>query len=165
MLAPLLIDQSEERIGNLAESWLRDEVCPVVSELVDHPKFREATLWSVNHLSQDQRQPEWLLLQTIENRLVRFARDLLEIAETHKTDTADEDLALLRYIANRPWVEMASAMDFFHPSLNLFLNVPDPDSQHHNQFRQHELRDRLGDSTRECSQIQRNTKSHHIEGV
>ena len=149
-LAPLLLEQSDESVGNLAESWLRDEVCPVVSELVEHPKFREATLWTVNHLSQNQKKPEWLLLQTVENRLVRFARDLLTTAETYADEFAPDDLEQLKFVADRPWVEMASPLDFFHPSLSLFLKGTDPEGSHHNAFRERELRGRLGDYVMLC---------------
>lgn len=135
-LAPLLLEQSDESIGNLAESWLRDEVCPVVSQLVENSKFREATLWSVNHLSQNKKQPEWLLLQTVENRLFRFARDLLATAETIAGEFRPDDLERLRFIADRPWVEMASPLDLFHPSLDLFLKKTDPNNSHHKAFRE-----------------------------
>ena len=149
-LAPLLGEHQDETVANRAESWLRDEVCPVVSELCQQPKFREATLWAVEHLSQNQTQPEWKLISKIDGYLVSLAIELLKAATEFKDVISSDDHKMLQFIAHRPWVELVSPLDFFHPKLNLNLRVTDPECWHHNRFRLRVYGDRLGDYVTLC---------------
>ena len=152
-----------EDTSDQAEAWLRDEVCPVVEELVFSQSFCSAARWSVDHLAPGIQGTERQLVQAVGDALVHCARELVsatvvEGAESPAGD--DRESALVRIsaeyrsslemIAGRPWFDLVCAEEYFHACRGLHLE-PDRASQdlrrkHTDTFRQqNELRIPLGD--------------------
>jgi hypothetical protein len=60
----------DEVSSDRAEAWLRDEVCPVVEELIPNRGFRLAARWSVDHLGPGGETDERRLVEAVDTALV-----------------------------------------------------------------------------------------------
>lgn len=150
-LAMSMAVTQDEAISDAAEAWLRNEVCPVVEELCQIRGFQAATRWSLDHLCVAEPTAETRLLQRAENALVRHAEAVeLAVARIRGAAPGESDANLsdlnveqLELLAGKPWVQLVSAHDFFHPDDNLFLRTPNHELTR--AFRSQERRLPLGD--------------------
>jgi len=67
--------------GAAYSSWLRDEVCPTVQQLILRPDFRRLACWPLDHLQQGARTPERRLIEAVECELLAAAGRLIEIMD------------------------------------------------------------------------------------
>src|SRR5262249_57667828 len=72
-LAAELASSPDERVSDRAEAWLRDEVCPVVEEVLQNPSFRLAARWSMDHLTPGVNTSERRFVEDLDARLLRYA--------------------------------------------------------------------------------------------
>jgi len=153
-LSPSLNTSLDLAVSDRIESWLRDEVVPVVAELVGNRGFKSATCWSVKHLDRGADTPERRLIEQVDRLLVSMAAELASVLDANEqsadqplispnNEVSKSDQATIRLIANRPWFDLAHSGDFFYPDRTLLLDPPDP--SHVEEFRQQELRIPLGD--------------------
>lgn len=150
-LAPLLVATLSEAVSDDAEMWLREEVCPVVEELSGNRSFQLMTRWSLEHLCETTPTAERSLLQSFEDAFGQYATELLLGLEAIDPASSDltasqpsaEDRATLQTFADRPWVQLVSALDFYHPHNDLYLK--DSNDSFTSAFRSRELRTPLGD--------------------
>ena len=144
----------DEAASDRVEAWLRDEVCPVVAELVRYRGFQLTTRWSVDHLSPGVDTSERRLVEDVDRELVRCATGLTSVIgnrvqssdvppNASPREISDDDRATLELIAERPWFDLVCPEEFFHAYRDLHLN--ESDMSHINAFRQRELRVPLGD--------------------
>jgi hypothetical protein len=152
-----------EETSDQAEAWLREEVCPVVEELVLSRRFRSLARWPVDRLAPGTRGPERQLVQGVDDALVQCARELalVTVEEGAESPAGDnrvsalvvidaEDRSSLEMIAKRPWFDLVCAEEYFHAFRDLHLEpdrAPEDQRQKHTDtFRQqNELRIPLGD--------------------
>lgn len=145
-----------ERTSDQAEAWLREEVCPVVEELMENRSFRLHARWSLDHLSPDANAPERRLVEAVDRALVACAEELAAAAEPEGEPRSapgrrqspsvaikEEDHETLRLVAERPWFDLVCAAEFLHPFRDLHLR--DSNIAHAMEFRRRELRIPLGD--------------------
>lgn len=146
-----------EETSDRAETWLRNEVCPVFPELARNGSFRLAVRWSGEHLSRTANSDERRLVEAVDEALVRCASDLATatVTDAGQTSVDSQDAlgrvvinhsrhAVLDLIAGRPWFDLVCGEDFFHPACELCLRTPN--AEHSIAFRSRgELRLPLGD--------------------
>jgi len=151
-----------EETSDRAETWLRNEVCPVFPELARNRSFRLTVRWSADHLGRGANTDERRSVEAVDLALVQCARELaaMTVAEARETSVDPQDgpfravinhsnRAILDLIASRPWLDLVCCEDFFHPACELCLRVPNID--HTTAFRgRGELRVPLGDYIERC---------------
>jgi hypothetical protein len=161
MAAAIAVSLNEET-SDRAETWLRDEVCPLVPELARNRSFRLAVQWSGDHLSRGAESDERRLVEAVDEALVRCASDLAAVtivdlgdAAANSQDTSNRVVmnqsqrATIDLIAGRPWLDLVCCEDFFHPLSELCLRIPH--AAHSIAFRsRRELRVPLGDYIVRC---------------
>ncbi len=139
-------------VSDDAEAWLRDEVCPVVEELCRNRSFQLMTRWSLDHFcTEEVITPEHRKLEDADQAIVQYAQTLangLELIDQSMSNPSEcqiseEDRVALKGIASRPWIQLAYALDFFHPEDQLLLR--DPNRTLTSEFRAEERRIPLGD--------------------
>ncbi|MFO1045409.1 MAG: hypothetical protein U0941_26825 [Planctomycetaceae bacterium] len=132
-LSPALHNALDEAVSDRAETWLRDNVCPVVEDLIRSRSFQLTTRWSVDHLAPGSCSAERRTVERVDEALVAFAGALLDgwqsrVAEVHDqlTDSQSrysaDDLKTIRLIAKRPWFDLVCTEEFFDGSRGLHLN-------------------------------------------
>lgn len=153
-LALALSTRLDEATSDRVEAWLRDEVCPVVTELARNRSFQLTTRWTVDRLSPGVETPERRLLETVDECLVRSAKELVSVLPTDsqssekcsfhlKKEISEEDRNVLELVASRPWFDLVCPEEFFHAYRDLHLN--ETNMSHTAAFRKRELRIPLGD--------------------
>jgi hypothetical protein len=161
-IARALATALDEPTSDRAESWLRDDVCPVFEELARSQIFRLLVRWSCDRLTTKANFQERRLVEAVDRALIDCAKQLLFVAVNEATERSHDehtirdrvsisgaDFAVLELIAQRPWIALAFADEFFHPACELGLRKPDP--AHTVAFRKRgELRVPLGDYVTRC---------------
>jgi hypothetical protein len=161
-IAPAVAAALDEETSDRAERWLRDDVCPVFAELARSRSFRLAVLWSCEHLTAGADSHERRLIEKADRALVECAKLLICATLAEAADESGgqldaggriairgSDRTALQLVAERPWLDLALAADFFHPFCELGLR--NPDHAHTIAFReQGELRVPLGDYVSRC---------------
>lgn len=131
--------------------WLQRDAGQVVENLLERPEFRRRARWPIEHLIDDVTCSERRLVLDVDRTLIEIARQLSSIARQepiwnhllhlgpYQEEVADYvtqmldmcagetvtslplDLAEVEFIASRPWRDLASANDYFHPTSQMNL--------------------------------------------
>jgi len=135
----------EERSDQL-EAWLRDDVVPVVEDLLDNPVFRRRIREIPKQLFTSPPQHRRASIDALADALVAEAQALVAVAhEFELIETlADHDRArdqgwiaeqanrrvdtrsVIEKLAERPWFNVVNPDDFWNPTLDLHLKHSDP---------------------------------------
>lgn len=155
-LATFLAVTLTEETSDRAEAWLRNEVCPVVEDLLANRSFRLAARWSVDHLEPGVDTQERRLVTAVDAALVSCAQRLLPLCarqesqgegshapQSARVAISDSDRSSIELIARRPWFDLVCSEEYFHPTQSLHLLTSHP--EHTTNFRRNELRVPLGD--------------------
>jgi hypothetical protein len=157
-IAPGTLELDEEKSDEI-EAWLREYVVPLVSDLQRNPAFRRYVKFGVERLAAETDVPERQQVVAVSNALVACASEIAKIgsrdeARNRSPDLdsrgesddgqrqgssqgldADEDNASLwvvRKMAQKPWFDLVSILDFAHHSNSLY--VKSDDSRFHGAF-------------------------------
>jgi|GEM_PF-3516438 len=143
-LGPLQeINMTEEK-SDFIEAWLKESVCPVVEELVDLKTFQSNTLWSASHLSKDTETRERKLVEYVDDCLVKFAVQLKAcFTYVYQARIPLGYIHDIRFIAQRPWLDLVYSEDFYQPTQQLLLD--DFNNEHTNNFRKFKQKRTPGD--------------------
>ncbi len=157
-LSPGLHGPLDECISDRTEVWLRDDVCRVVEGLIGKESFQFHARWSVDHLTQGAQTTARQAVERVDQSFVALAQEMsraLTGRDATDLDSAypegERDRETIAWIANRPWDDLVSIEDFFHPWGGLQLHPNSSDrhgdfrSEHRSVFDQRELRFPLGD--------------------
>ena len=140
-LATELASSLDERISDRAEAWLRDEVCPVVEEVLQNPSFRLAARWSMDHLTPGVNTSVRRFVEALDASLVRYAAALADVTSPEAvaipTSRAHAvigrpEYEMIELVAGRPWFDLTIAEEFFEEHRG--LNLCDPSSKHESDF-------------------------------
>lgn len=127
----------DEQTSDQAEAWLRDQVCPVVEELLYSRSFKLAARWSLDHLTKGTETAERRQVEEVDKALVACAATLVDYTMSdsateigrstgglQRTAISDQDHFAVRWISGRPWFDLVNAEEFFHPNWDLFFHQP-----------------------------------------
>lgn len=134
----------EERSDQL-EAWLRDDIVPVVEDLLNNPVFRRHVREMPEQLFASPPSDRRLRIDAFAAALVAEAQTLVTVAREFNLVEAladhDRDLdeawiaeeaghgidtrSTIEKLAERPWFDMANREDVWTPSMDLFLRRPD----------------------------------------
>lgn len=140
--------------------WLEHQVGEIVASLLERPGFRRRVRWPIERLTGESNCPERQAVLAVENGLLRYAEALLAVTQSDEMlyqlsrlgrylgtvsedDQAASDPALqvgessygqqsVEFVASRPWRDLASAWDYFHPASQ--FNLKDPDHAQWGEF-------------------------------
>jgi hypothetical protein len=139
-LAPWLALPMSLETSEAVEAWVRDQVCPVVEQLLVSPRFREWARWSAARLGRGSASPERRLVEGVDRALVEAARRVLEAARglgllptPGGTPAAAPPIAppaalsALEWLAQRPWFDLAYPGEYFTAEGGLHLTMKFPD--------------------------------------
>ncbi len=128
--------------------WLEQDVCEVIQTLLDHPEFRQCACWPIERLGGSRICDERRRIDAVDAAIVEGARALAAVAKqpallrqlrrlgphneqlsgaeevpvgSPPTPMLSNDVAHMEAIAERPWVDLASICDYFHPVSELNL--------------------------------------------
>jgi hypothetical protein len=136
---------ADEERSDQWETWLRDDVIPVVEDLLDNPVFRRRILEIPKQLFTSPPQDRRARINALADALVVEAQTLVAVArEFDLVETlADHDRArdqdwiaeqagrgvdtrsVIEKLAERPWFDVVNPNDFWTPSMDLYLRQPD----------------------------------------
>ena len=145
-LAPGLHLGADEKRSDQLEAWLREDVVPVVEDLLDNPVFRSAVRELPEQLFTAATSDRRARINALADAFVADAQTVVAVArEFDLVETlADHDRALdqawiaeqttggidtrsaIEKLAERPWFNVVSPEDFWTPTLDLHLIRPDP---------------------------------------
>src|SRR5258707_328956 len=124
-LAPGLASPMSPETSEAVEAWVRDQVCPVVEQLLVSPRFREWARWSPDRLGPGSASPERRLVEGVDRALVEAARRVLEVARglgllptpggapaAPPAVGPPAALSRLDWLARRPWFDLACPGDY-----------------------------------------------------
>jgi hypothetical protein len=139
------------------ENWLRDDVAAVVENLIGIPCFQRLARWSPDHLSSGSSTPERRLVEAVDAALVRAAAAMVAAAREAEAaqrltalaarqwgKSGPANLAVVTWVAGRPWFDLVCPEEYFHPFRDLHLRNSHPERTADFRAR-HELRVPLGD--------------------
>ena len=144
MASVLTLGADEER-SDQWEAWLRDEVVPVVEDLLDNPVFRRRIRELPEQLFTSPPLDRRARINALADALVAEAQTLVAAArEFNLLETlADQDRAqdqawiaeqsphgvdtrsVIEKLAERPWFNVVNPADFWTPSMDLHLRRTD----------------------------------------
>ncbi len=145
-LAPGLALGADEERSEQWEKWLRDDVVPVVEDLLDNPIFRGRIREIPEQLFTSPPQVRRARINALADALVAEAQALVAAAkEFDLLETlADQDRAqdqawiakqaghsvdsrsVIEKLAERPWFNVVNPDDFWTPTFDLHLTHSDP---------------------------------------
>lgn len=144
-LAPNLRLGADENGSDQLEAWLRDDVVPVVEDLLKNPGFRRRVQQMPEQLFGASSPNRRRRIDALADAMVAEAGTLVEVAREFNLVELlqDQDRALdqawidaergsgldarsaIEKLAERPWFDLANPEDFWSPSMDLFLRRPD----------------------------------------
>lgn len=144
-LAPALMSGADEAHSDQLEAWLRNDVVPVVEDLLDHPVYRRRVLEIPAQLFTSPAGNRRARINSCADGLVADAQTLVAVArEFGRAELlADQDRqqdeawiaeqsaagldlrGTIEKLAERPWFDMVNPEDFWTPTLDLNLRCSD----------------------------------------
>jgi len=144
-LAPTLGSGLDETGSDRFDAWLRDDVVPVVEDLLGNPGFRRPVLGLAERLFSPAPSVWRVRVESLADALAAEARTLVAAAREFDLIQAiadqDRDLdedwiknkapqnadtrSVIEKLSERPWFDMANSADFWTPSMDLYLRQPD----------------------------------------
>jgi hypothetical protein len=125
-LSSSLLRPMTTEASNTWEAWLRDDVSVVAAQQCNSQRFRNHVTWSLTHLAPGSKLPQRRLVQTAERSLVAAALALREAAQQPNDRSLappfdGELLSVIKWIAGRPWFDLACPEEFFTADRGLHL--------------------------------------------
>lgn len=144
-LAHDLALSADEQRSDQWEAWLRDDVVPVVEDLLDNPVFRRRIRELPEQLFKSPSGGQRARINALADALVAEAQalvaaarefDLLEaLADPDRAQDRDwiaeqsphgvDTRSVIEKLAERPWFDLVNPADFWTPSMDLHLRQPD----------------------------------------
>lgn len=137
-IAPLLSGPITTEVSDRAEGWIHEEVLPVVEGLCLDLRFRAHASWSLEHLLPGSNSPERRLVEAASDAIVEAASatsamaGCVDVTFPGGGPPSPENLAVVDWIAGKPWRDLAFIQDVFLPPSH--LNCRSESNEWHAEF-------------------------------
>ncbi|MFH1300089.1 MAG: hypothetical protein ABIK07_03440 [Planctomycetota bacterium] len=133
-LGPLHEQDMTEEKSERVEMWLKEDVCPIVADLIDNRTFQAHTLWTVSHLRKGMDTAERQLVERVDHLLVKLAEQIKRcLPFLDRTTLTEFQLESIELIAEKNWFDLVNPDDFVLPTQHLMLDKSN--EQHTFHFR------------------------------